>query len=147
VAAVSELIAAGHRVNRFDELGKTPLHYAAEGEHFETVELLIAHGADVNARHEPSLGNTPLREVADRCSLRMAKLLIAAGADPIVPGWMQITALDKAASRKRAEGPAVYDLLVRSARNPGTPAAGSDAGQTRHGRGARRPKRKRRARR
>jgi len=38
--------------------GMTPLHYAADEGHTEVVELLIANGADVNAKNDE--GGTPL---------------------------------------------------------------------------------------
>jgi ankyrin repeat protein len=105
-------------VNAFDELlGKTPLHYAVEREHFDVAAFLIEHGADVNAHHEPSIGNTPLGDIAGNCTFRMAKLLIDAGADPGILGWMGLTALDRAAKRKRAEGKRVYELLRQASKN------------------------------
>jgi ankyrin repeat protein len=112
---VRRLVAEGGDVNGFDDLGKTPLHYAVEREHVEVARHLIEHGADVNARHEPSLGNTPLAEVAATCSHVIAKVLVDAGADPTIPGWMQLTALDRARKRKRGDGPAVHELLMRAA--------------------------------
>jgi ankyrin repeat protein len=115
---VKELLANGYDINAFDEIGKTPLHYAVESERFEVASYLIEHGADVNAHHEPTIGNTPLREVAGSCSLRMARLLIDAGADPAIPGWMQLTALDKARDRRKGEGPRVYELFVSVAKGP-----------------------------
>jgi ankyrin repeat protein len=117
LSCVQQLLNEGRDINAFDDLGKTPLHYAVEAERFAIVEYLLQHGADVNAHHEPTIGNTPLREVADRCSLRMAAMLIDAGADPMIPGWMQITALQVAERRKRGEGPEVYRLLLQAARN------------------------------
>jgi ankyrin repeat protein len=102
--------------NAFDDLGKTPLHYAAEGEHLEVMRLLLDSGADVNAHDESVIGNTTLGEVAGNCSLAVAKLLIEAGADPTIQGWMQLTAVDKARERKRSEGPRVSQLLETAAR-------------------------------
>jgi ankyrin repeat protein len=116
VPLVQSLVDAGHDVNAFDDLGKTPLHYAVESERFEVARYLVERGADVNAHHEPTIGNTPLCEVAERCSLRMAQFLIAAGADPTIPGWMQLTALEKAKRRQRGDGPQVYELLMREAK-------------------------------
>lgn len=113
---VRELIADGRDVNAFDELGMTPLHYAAMNGHIAVVDLLLANGADVNAHHEPSIGNTPLGEVAGNCSLEIAKRLVDAGADPTIPGFMQITALDRAQARKRGDGPPVYALLKKATR-------------------------------
>jgi len=118
--AVSRLVAEGEDINAFDDLGKTPLHYAADREHVEVARYLIEHGANVNAHHEPTLGNTPLGDVAATCSYVMAKLLVDAGSDPTIPGWMQLTALDRARKRKRDDGPRVYELLARAASRPGT---------------------------
>jgi Ankyrin repeats (3 copies) len=115
IASVRRLLSAGADINEFDDLGNTPLHYAAAGEHLDTVGLLLQRGADVNARHEPSTGNTPLRDIAATCSLRMAERLLNAGANPTMPGWMQLTALDQARNRRRGDGPAVYRLLLRAA--------------------------------
>ena len=109
---VAELIAGGYPINRFDELGKTPLHHAVAADQFDVAELLIRAGADVNAHDERVIGNTPLGDVSDRCSLPIAKLLLQAGADPTIPGWMQLTALDRAEDRKDVEGAAVRQLLA-----------------------------------
>ena len=114
-AEVERLLSVGYQPNEFDELGKTPLHYAAEGGHLQLIELLIASGADVNANDERVIGNTALREVAANCSYEVAKLLIDAGADPTIPGWMQITALHKARERQSPEGLRVCELLEQAA--------------------------------
>jgi ankyrin repeat protein len=116
LARLQELVARGYPVNAFDDLGKTPLHYAAKNEHDDAVLFLIRSGADVNAHDQSVIGHTPLGEVAGNCSLRMARLLVEAGADPTIPGWMQLTALHRAQDRKRGDGPQVYELLQRAAR-------------------------------
>jgi len=59
--------------------GMTPLHYAADEGHTEVVELLIANGADVNAKNEN--GWTPLHLAAYWGGKEIVELLIAAGAD------------------------------------------------------------------
>ena len=115
VAEVQRLLSLGYQPNEFDELGKTPLHYAAERGHLEVIKLLVASGADVNANDERVIGNTPLRQVAANCSFEVAKILIDAGADPNIPGWMQITALHQARERKSAEGLRVRELLEQAA--------------------------------
>ncbi|SRR5579883_372199 len=117
---VRALLNQGCPVNAFDELGKTPLHYAVLGEHFAVIESLLRFGADVNAHDERVIGNTPLGEAASTCSLRMAQFLAEAGADPTIPGWMQLTALDLAERRRHeegtgSEGQAVFNLLKEAA--------------------------------
>lgn len=110
-----ELVQAGSLVNDFDTLGKTPLHYAVEGEHLELAQFFLDSGADVNAHDVSRAGNTPIREVAQTCSLAMAQLLVVAGADPTIPGWMQITALHLTGKRQRGDGPQVHQLLLQTA--------------------------------
>lgn len=97
--------------NTFDEIGKTPLHYAVQKENFEAIDLLFKYKADVNAHDESKIGNTPLSDVAQTCSLNLAKRLIELGADPTIPGWMMLTSLDRAKKRKKTEGVAVYELF------------------------------------
>jgi len=112
---VERLLPDGANINAFDSLGMTPLHWAAKGEHLHVAALLIAHGADVNAHHEPTAGNTALGEIAGNCSLAMARILVDAGADPSIRGGMQLNAIDRAKKRKRDEGPQVYALLKHAA--------------------------------
>jgi ankyrin repeat protein len=116
VARITLLLNEDYQPNAFDDVGKTPLHYAAERGHPDVMRLLLASGADVNAHDERVIGNTPLREVAGNCSFEVAKILIDAGADPTIPGWMQLTALDQARARKKAEGRQVLSLLEQAAK-------------------------------
>jgi ankyrin repeat protein len=119
VSQISELIAAGHPLDRYDHLGNTALHYAVQKGHLGAVSFLIQAGADVNAHDERVIGDTPLATVAGNCSLQMALILVDAGADPTIRGWMQLCALDRAKNRKRGDGPSVYELLVQTARKLG----------------------------
>lgn len=119
VEEVRRLLEQGYQLNLFDDLGKTPLHYAAMGGHLDVLNVLLAAGADVNAHDERVIGNTPLREVADTCSFEVAKILVDAGADPAIPGWMQLTALHKARERVRPEGRRVCELLEQAAKRLG----------------------------
>ena len=115
-STVSSLLAAGADPNRFDDLGKTPLHYAAEQAHLGVMRLFLENGAHVDAHDETKIGNTPLGEVAGNCSLEIARMLVEAGADPTIPGWMQLSALDRSRERKRGDGPSVHALLENAAR-------------------------------
>ena len=59
IKAVKQHLAAGTDVNaKDDKIVGYPLHFAASGGHKEIVELLIANGADVNAKTGD--GRTPL---------------------------------------------------------------------------------------
>ncbi|HTG94749.1 MAG TPA: ankyrin repeat domain-containing protein [Pyrinomonadaceae bacterium] len=116
IEKVSQLLKDGYQPDLFDEIGKTPLHYASENGHLDVMRLLLQAGADVNANDERWIGNTALREVADSCSFEVAKILVDAGADPTIPGWMQITALHKVQERKDAEGLRVHELLKVAAK-------------------------------
>lgn len=120
---MEELLREGYPIDAFDELSWTPLHHAAQKEHLAVVRYLIAAGADVNAHEEERIGDTVLKHVAQTCSLELARTLIDAGADPTIPGWMQLTALDKTSDRARVEGSAVHQLLFDAARrrNPRWP--------------------------
>jgi ankyrin repeat protein len=113
---VKRLLQQGADPNAFDDLGWTPLIHAAKRGHVDLVACLLAAGAEVDARDEARAGNTALAEVAAECSLAMARTLIDAGADPRIPGWMQLTALDRAKKRQRGDGPAVYRLLLDAAK-------------------------------
>ena len=77
IKAIKQHLAAGANVNVQSELirppsnsglpyggGETPLHWAAENGQKEIVELLIAEGADVNAKD--GSGDTPLDEAIEK---------------------------------------------------------------------------------
>lgn len=115
---VKTLIDQGYDVNAIDEaMELTPLHYAVRSEKFKVAEYLITAGANVNAHEAEKAGETPLGDVAENCSYEMAEFLINAGANPTIPGWMQITAIDRAKKRKKEEGQRVYELLLKTAKN------------------------------
>jgi len=111
LARVEELLQQKYPVNRFDDLGKTPLHYAVQEGHLEVVDRLIRAGANVNAHDKRTIGNTPLGDNARECSYEIAKRLIDAGADPTIPGWMQLNALHRASERKDSDARKVESLL------------------------------------
>jgi len=70
IQAVKKHLAAGTDVNAKDDIGLTPLHYAATK---EVAELLIAKGADVNAKSK--VGVTPLDLAILRNNKDTAELL------------------------------------------------------------------------
>jgi ankyrin repeat protein len=110
------LVEAGAKVNLVDDTGRSPLYAAVDfnimpesnrpspdvyvNEHtaFELIELLIAHGADVNARLTAMApyrlkldrgtdtmlvaGTTPFLRAAKSADLAVMKLLLEHGADP-----------------------------------------------------------------
>ena len=84
--AVEKWLAAKYRVNRFDDIGKTPLHYAVARNHLAVVNCLLQAGANVNAHDERLIGNTPLSDSIEKMSVEMAHRLIEAGADPTIRG-------------------------------------------------------------
>lgn len=85
--AGSLLLAAGadiHLRSVDGNLNNMPLHAAIAGNHPGMVRLLLAHGADPNARCEGKwrLGYTSLHVAAHFNRLDIVRLLLAAGADP-----------------------------------------------------------------
>ena len=115
---VKALIKEGYDVNAFDEgMDFTPLHYAVRAENIKVAEYFLSEGANINAHKPEKAGETPLGDVAATCSYEMADFLINSGANPTIPGWMQITALDRAKERKKEEGQRVYNLLLQAAKN------------------------------
>ena len=105
IEAVKQHLAAGVDVNaKSDKLGTTPLHYAAKRGEKEIAELLIANGADVNARG--MMGWTPLSWAANK---EIAELLIAKGADVKAKTDFEYTPLHWAAVSGHKE---VAELLI-----------------------------------
>jgi ankyrin repeat protein len=69
----------------------TPLHLAAEKGHKDIVELLLAKGADVNARN--FTGKTPLQVAAVNGWKKVVELLLAHKADVNLPDNHGVTPL------------------------------------------------------
>ena len=80
IEAVKQHIAAGTYVNAMYN-SRTPLYWAALGGHKEITELLIAAGANVNAKDMMGNFNTPLHCAVLEGQNEIAELLIAKGAD------------------------------------------------------------------
>jgi len=85
------LIDAGAEVDAKARTGyQTPLHLAVGSGHPDMVRLLIARGADVNARDEHLGGRAPLHLACDGGMLRdkaqvdIVRMLLENGADPVL---------------------------------------------------------------
>jgi uncharacterized protein len=95
-------------VNAYSHDGWTPLHLASFFGHREVANLLLARGADVNARSKSTRfakENTPLHAAAANRQVGVAELLLAHGADVNAKDGSGFTPLALAANSKN-------DLLV-----------------------------------
>ncbi len=84
---ITELVRRGARLDHPDKGGHTPLHQAAWRTARIPVQVLLRHGASVNAQN--GLGQTPLYKAVtsfnDPRSSEVIRMLIASGADPSIP--------------------------------------------------------------
>ena len=96
-------------VHSFAHSGWTPLHVAAYYGHLEVAELLLAHGADVQAQARDHLGDTPLLKAVIGQRVEMVALLLAHHADVRIPNLADATPLHKAAVYG---DPAITQLLL-----------------------------------
>jgi ankyrin repeat protein len=96
-----------------DKAGKTALHIAAEYNHKDVAEFLIASGADVNARDDEG-GFTPL-DLALSCYhyMDVLELLIAKGANVNTTSNQGVTPLHETAMRGQKDAAAL--LLAKGA--------------------------------
>jgi ankyrin repeat protein len=104
LAGVQAELDKGVEVDAKMQGGYTPLHSASRG-HKEIAELLIANGADVNAK---TVGNgwTPLHYAADEGHKEIIELLIDNGADVNAKdylGWTPLLRAAKGGHRRLAE--------------------------------------------
>jgi ankyrin repeat protein len=84
IVALQHLLESGRDPNfTVSEGSPTPLFFAAEWGHPEAIELLISHGAEVNAL---TFQGSALHIAARRSRVEIVKLLLDASADPNLIG-------------------------------------------------------------
>jgi ankyrin repeat protein len=116
IESVKQYLDAGGDVDAKDKYEWTALRWAAAGGQNEIVELLIAKGADVNAK-DYRVRRTPLHSAAAHGHKEVAKLLIINGADVNAKGLNPLietqsgTPLHQAARNGQKE---VIELLITS---------------------------------
>ncbi|HUT61814.1 MAG TPA: ankyrin repeat domain-containing protein [Phycisphaerae bacterium] len=97
------LLAEGADVNAQPGGGeRSALHFAVQGGHAALVELLLNHGADIEAKQEFSSdadGVTPLLLAAGKGNVEIVKLLLSKGADLKATDNNGLTALSYAARK------------------------------------------------
>ena len=93
------LLLKGADIHALDNIGQTPLHWAARANNLKIVKLLLSKGADISARDDD--GRTPLYSATDRMNINIGiiKLLISRGADVNAKGNDGITPLKNAIKR------------------------------------------------
>ena len=111
-AALRALIEKKADVNQPDADGATALHWAAYRDDVESVDLLVAAGANVNAAND--LGATPLWNASTN-GVAVTKRLLEAGANPNLALLAGETPLMAAA---RAGQAGVVELLLAKGANP-----------------------------
>lgn len=80
---IEKLLVSLEAVNCEDTAnGNRPVHIAAQNGHFETLQLLIKKGADLNAQN--AKGNTPIHMAVGYDYYECAMLLIEAKGDPLI---------------------------------------------------------------
>ena len=100
--AVQNFLRRGMKVDTVDSLHRsTPLHWAAGAGKVNTMEMLIARGATVDARSESDA--TPLHQAVLRDRPEAVKLLLNNNANVNLKNKSGYTPLDYATANKRTE--------------------------------------------
>uniref|UniRef100_A0A1B6CQW1 Uncharacterized protein n=1 Tax=Clastoptera arizonana TaxID=38151 RepID=A0A1B6CQW1_9HEMI len=109
---VRELMAKGAPFTT-DWLGVSPLHYAAEYNHVDTVEVLLRAGISRDSRNK--VDRTPLHVAVQAGHLEVVRLLVDFGADVDCRDMLRMTPLHWAAESGHAD---IVKLLLKNGANP-----------------------------
>ncbi|QNA90207.1 ankyrin repeat domain-containing protein [Massilia sp. Dwa41.01b] len=104
----------GIEIARFDQrnfMNDTVLHTVCSWGDFAAVKVLVAAGADVNARGDR--GATPLFNAVMGGNPEVVSFLLKAGADPRIPNGYERQVVDYA--RNVSASDAIVGLLVKAA--------------------------------
>ena len=112
VAAVRSLLASHVDVNAVDADGSTALHWAAQADNLQLIDLLLAAGAKPSVATRYNI--TPLYFACNNGDAQAIDRLLKAGADPNSVSHEGQTALMTAASAGKVD--AVHLLLTRGAK-------------------------------
>ncbi|MCE9670310.1 ankyrin repeat domain-containing protein [Myxococcus stipitatus] len=107
LASIRQLLESGVGVDFEDQNHHTPLLTAVTQDNVELIQLLMAHGADIQA---PVGYDTPLHRAAEFGAERVVRFLIEQGVDPRTPSPSGRTVLGAARASKHSRG--VVALLV-----------------------------------
>lgn len=100
---VGLLLDAGADIEQRDLFGWTPLHRVANHGLLQVARLLVARGADLNARVVGDEGYTPLMEAASCGRTEVVRLLLESGAEPGIRNEIGLTAAQLARQKKHKE--------------------------------------------
>eukprot|EP00742_Colponemidia_sp_Colp-10_P021324 GILJ01024986.1.p1 GENE.GILJ01024986.1~~GILJ01024986.1.p1 ORF type:complete len:205 (+),score=15.21 GILJ01024986.1:2-616(+) len=112
---LAELINAGADVNAVEHrCGYSALHYAVFADHLAAIELLVYHGADINALSQTARGETALHLSILSLHFEVTKLLLGLGACVNALNWKGESALHTATwlNDRSDNGIAVMTLMI-----------------------------------
>lgn len=113
LTAVKEIVSRNpYAVNSSDDFfprNTTPLHWAAQGNHYDVAKYLLDHGAKVNAANQD--GDTPLHYAAVCGNGRLVELLLSRDAKPDVVNEGNETPLSRAMGENN---PGAAKVLIKA---------------------------------